>query len=146
MQQRKISYADPQQIAQRAFEETLDANRVVIVGAEMPEIKFNDIKFPEPQKIEVPIFITQFEKVEVPVIVKEIEYKEIEKPVIVLQKELEIQKVEIPVIVEKTEFKIVEKPVIIKEIEFKNLPKGVMLCFAAQAITSIILLLKMILK
>lgn len=146
MQQRKITHADPQQILQRAFEEDLDANRVIIVGAEMPELKIENIKFPEQQRIEIPVFIKEFEKVEVPVIVKEIEYREIEKPITIVQKELQIEKVEIPVVIEKTQIQIIEKPVIIKEIEYKNLPKGVMLCLAVQAITSIILLLKMILK
>jgi len=146
MQQRKITHADPQQILQRAFEENLDANRVVIVGAEMPELKFDNIKFPEQQKIEVPVFIKEFEKVEVPIIVKEIEYREIEKPITIVQKELQIEKVEIPIVIEKTNIQVIEKPVIIKETEYKNLPKGVMLCLAVQAATSIILLLKMILK
>lgn len=146
MQQRKITHADPQQIAQRAFEENLDANRVVIVGAEMPELKFSDIKFPQPEKIEVPVFIKQFETLEVPVVVKQIEYREIEKPIIVSQKELQIERVEIPVVIQKTEVQVIEKPVIIKETEYKDLPKGVMICLAVQSITSILLLLKMILK
>lgn len=146
MQSRKVTHADPQQIMQRAFEETLDANRVVIVGAEMPQLKFENIKFPEQQKIEVPVFIKEFEKVEVPIIVKEIEYKEIEKPITIIQKELQIEKVEIPVVIEKTNIQVIEKPVIIKETEYKDLPKWIKICLAAQVLSTTIMLLKMILK
>jgi hypothetical protein len=146
---KKVTLRDYNQINAHEHQEDLNAKRVVIVGGELPEfnisnIKIPDIKIPdfEVKTIEIPTIIIQKElQIEqVPVIVKEFEIKEIEKPVIIVQKELQIERVEIPVV--QKELEIIEKPVIIKEVEYKDLPSWVKVLLVAQALISIITLLK----
>lgn len=143
---RQISLADPNNIAQREFDEKNDAKRVVIVGGEFPQ--FN-AQTPSLQEIRI-------ERIEVPQIIveKEIQIVEIEKQVIV--KELSIERVEVPftvveirevireVPVIQHELKIVEVPCIIRETEYKELPNFAKALIVVQAMATIILLLKQI--
>lgn len=143
-----MSYADPTQIVQREFDEQLDAKRVVIVGGEMPvfNIQKNLQQEVRIERIEVPQIIIQ----------KEIQVVEIEK--IVIQKEIQIEKVEIPVILKEIqeiirevpviqhEIRMVEVPVVVKEIQVKDMSKLVKCAIAVHALTTTLLLLKLILK
>lgn len=147
----KLSTYDSDQIEKYCFDEENTAKRVVIVGGDfkLPEVKLDtsDIKFPA---------IPEQKTIEIPVIVKELEIKEIQVPQIIIQKEIEIKEIqvpcvitevkeiikEVPVYITKTEF--IDKPVIIKEVEYKSLPKSLIICLAAQAIGSILMLLKLL--
>jgi|694.fasta_scaffold00313_39 hypothetical protein len=141
---RKITLRDYNQITAFEHDESLDAKRVIVVGGEMPTFNIPELKMPEIQKIEVPVIITQkelqVERIEVPVIVKETEIKEIEKQVIVLQKEWQVERVEIPIV--QKEIEVIEKPVILKEIVQQDLPSWIKALLAAQALISLIMLLK----
>jgi len=145
---RQVSYADPTQIVQREFDEKLDAKRVVIVGGEMPV--FN-VQGSSQQEIRI-------ERVEVPQIIvqKEVQVIEVEK--IIIQKELQIERVEIPVILREVqeiirevpivqhEIRMLEVPVVVKEIEYREMSKLVKCAIAVHALTTTLLLLKLILK
>lgn len=145
---RNISHADPSQIIQREFDEQLDAKRVVIVGGEMPvfNIQKNLQQEVRIERIEVPQIIIQ----------KEIQVVEVEK--IVIQKEVQIEKIEVPFVVTEIkevikevpviqhEIRMVEVPVVVKEIQVKDMSKLVKCAIAVHALTTTLLLLKLILK
>lgn len=130
-----ITQLDHKQYTARTFDGDNDAQRVVIVGGEGITIKA-DVKMPE-HNVQI---------VDIPVIVKQLEVKEIEKPIII--KETVFEKIEIPVISEKikiveiekpiihTVFQKVEVPVIVKERE--PLHKGIKYLLIAQAMCFII--------
>lgn len=131
----KLSQLDTNQIIQRKFDEENDAERVVLVGENLTidsdkivnaikegikdiRIQAPEINFPEqknPELIEKHIFIPKIEMVEVPVILKEIEYREIERP-IYIEKIITIEK---PIFI--TEIKEIEKQIIVKEIEIREI-------------------------
>lgn len=147
---RQRSYADPNQIVQREFDEQLDAKRVVIVGGTVPEFnvqlndfirqnKSEDVKI---EKIEVPTIIKETQIIEVPTIIKEIQIVEIEKPIVVK----EVQEVikEIPII--QQQVKLVEVPVVIKQVEYKEMSNLAKACLVVHGLATTILLLKLILK
>jgi len=126
MKNKKLSQLDNQQINKHMFDEEHDAQRVIIVSGEVPDLRVDvdaksitdaiqkglegfKINSEEPkwlatmkpgiERIEVPVIVkeTVIEKIEIPVIVKEIEYKEIKVPV------------------ETIRYVEIEKPVILKE-------------------------------
>jgi len=135
MKNTNFSQLDTNQIINRKFDESQDADRVVLVGGEKLELSIDSDKIaaavkegislsnfrfgPEYipkldlpaqiQSIEKNVFIPQIEikTIEVPVIIKEIEYKEIIR--------------EVPIYIEK--IVTVEVPIIVKEIEFKEVIK-----------------------
>src|SRR5579871_3245189 len=116
MKNTKLSQLDTDQIHKATFEESHDAQRVVLVGAEKLNIEINETKLL--QSIETGL---KNIKIEAPKtdIIPFLTEKEVEKPVFIPQ----IERIEIPVIVKETEY--VEKPVFIKEIEFKEIEKTV---------------------
>lgn len=115
MKNTKLSQLDNQQISKHMFDEENDAQRVIIVSGEVPDVKVsvdpqaitdaiqkglegfkvNSVNPPSLQieRIEVPVIIkeTVIEKVEIPVIIKEIEYREIKVPFEIV-KTIEIEK------------------------------------------------------
>lgn len=144
-----LSQLDQNQMAQKMFDQDLDAQRVSIVGG--ADIKINidpsqitdaikdglkNINLTSPNNkqelltIKENVFIPQIQIIEKQVIVKEIEYRNIEIPVLVK----EYITVEIPVIQKEIEFKE-----IIKE---RNYPLIIKVCTVLQtiAILSILLL------
>ena len=116
-----ISNLDVAQMQKYSFDEANDAQRVVLVGGEGMTFNFDkiDMKMPEVLKETC--------------IVKELEIKEIEKPIIVLQEVLkevqvpvivkEVQIVEIEKIIEKIVYKEITIPVVTKEIQIVEVPK-----------------------
>lgn len=135
MKNRNISLLDEHQMAQRVFDEDQDAQRVTIVGmADLgqsiansikeslgsikaaPElghynhIEYKEIKIPEiiketdVQIVYVPQTVIEYREIEKPVIVTEIKVVEIEKPVIVK----EIQVIEVPMIITESSSKKIE--------------------------------------
>lgn len=105
MKNMKLSQLDHQQISKHMFDEEYDAQRVIIVSGEVPDVKVDvDAKSivdaiqkglegfkagPSSQQIEriiehieIPVIVkeTVIERVEIPVIIKEIEYREIKVP------------------------------------------------------------------
>lgn len=134
MKNSNLSQLDVNQIKTRTFDAENDAERVVLVGENLSidsdkiidaikqgikdiKLQVPDIIFPEQKSqelIEKHIFIPKIETVEIPVILKEIEYREIEKP-IYIEKIVTIEK---PVYI--TEYKEIEKQVIVKEIEIRE--------------------------
>lgn len=148
---RNISHADPSQIIQREFDEQLDAKRVVIVGGEMPVFNVQPSINQMQQEVRI-------EKIEVPTIIvqKELQIVEVEK--ILIQKEVQIEKIEVPFVVTEIkevikevpviqhEIRMVEVPVVVKEIQVKDMSKLVKCAIAVHALTTTLLLLKLILK
>lgn len=107
---KNISSLDIPQMQQRVFDESMDAQRVVLVGGEIiiPEIKFPEnfgqgnscqcSSKQEPIIVKVPEIIIQ----------KEIVY--VDKPIIIEKgKEIKIEYIEKPIIVKEIEQVIVEK-------------------------------------
>jgi len=136
---------DPNQILSAEHDEDNNSKRVTIVAGEMPEFKMpiinmDNLKFPEFLKVEVPVIVTQTEvkivEVPVPVITKEVQV--IETQVVVVDKEIQVLRVEVPIVIK--EFEVIEKPVIITE--YKDVPKWIKVLLIAQALISIISLLK----
>lgn len=139
-----LTHLDTNQIVNRKFDESHDADRVVIVGGadlkfEMESDKITDaIKegFKHIQNNEKIVFIPQ------------IEYREIEKQVFVPQVEYKI--IEVPVITER--IVTIEKPVIITEYKEKEVfkeryyPKVLKVCAVIQAIGVLSLILINLLK
>lgn len=129
-----ISNIGSDQIVNRKFDDSQDADRVFIVNSEF-NIDSNKIahavkeglsnltighsesnNVPKIQTIEKNVFIPQLEIkiIEVPVIVKEIQIKEIEKQIYIPQ--IEYREVEKPIIVEKIEY---------REINTNNVPNWI---------------------
>lgn len=126
MKNTHLTQLDPNQVSVKEHDEQNDAKRVIIVGQDLSgmeegirkaveqglanarlELPKQDVADQHFNVIEVekPVYIPQVEYqfVEIPKIVKEIEYREIERPVYI------------------TEYKTIEVPVIVKEIqEVKN--------------------------
>lgn len=115
------SNLDVQQMQAYAFDEANDAQRVVLVGGEGMTFNFDkiDMKMPEILKETC--------------IVKELEIKEIEKPIIIIQEKIEkievpvivkeVQVVEIEKVIEKIVYKEINIPVVTKEIEIVRVPE-----------------------
>lgn len=151
---------DTDQIIKKKFDESMDAERVVLVGGEKLELTIDSDKIanavkeglsnfnfnpengvkvdlqPQFQIVEKNVFIPQIEikTIEVPVIIKEIEYREIEKP-IYIEKIITIEK---PIYIKETEFKEV-----IKE---RHYPFVIKVASIVQAICMVCLLLISLLK
>lgn len=139
-----ISSLDLTQINMRKFDETYDADRVVIVGGDftidsdkiaqavkegISNIEFKSNSEPQAQFVKEQVFQTieknvfipqiEFKTIEVPVIIKEIEIREIEKQVIVPI--IEYKEVEKIVYIPQIEYKTIEKPVIVEKIEYREI-------------------------
>lgn len=140
---------DPNQCTTSEHDEILNAKRVIIVGGQIPEFRMPKFEAPLAIAPEPKVII---ERIEVPLIVEKEVLVYIDKPVIVEREKLIIEKIEVPVIQYQTKVevveKIVEKPVFITvpQVEYKDLPKWLKICLAAQIFGTIIMLLKMILK
>lgn len=121
MSQHKLTNLDPHQIIKYSFDESNNAQRVVIVGEGFnPTYNVTANSSGEiPKVIEVPHIIkeVQIKELQIPTIIKEIEIKEVQVPTIV--KEVQIKEIQVPIVTQKIE--IIEKPVIIKETEFKTI-------------------------
>jgi hypothetical protein len=155
----KQSNADPHQIVQREFDEDNNAQRVVIVGGEIPAISSQNVQEVRIERIEVPQIIVQKEvqivEVEKQVIVKEIQIVEVPRFVdkivevkrnIIVEKIVEVIK-EVPVI--QTEVQVIEKPIIIKEtqvVQIKEISNLVKVFMAVNSLATLILLVKLIIK
>jgi hypothetical protein len=123
-----FSQLDTNQIINRKFDESIDADRVVLVGGEKLELSIDsdkianavkealsDFKFMPENRPTVDLK-TQIQSIEKNVFIPQIEIKTIEIPVIV--KEIEYKTIEIPVITER--IVTIEKPIVLKEIEIKE--------------------------
>lgn len=128
-----LTLLDTDQIIKKKFDESMDAERVIIVGGEKLELSIDsdkianavkeglsglkigesskpeqyNVRQQEIQYVEKQVFLPQIEikTIEVPVIIKEIEYREIEKPIYIEK----IVTVEKPIVIKETEFKEVIK-------------------------------------
>lgn len=114
---------DTDQIHKKTFDESIDANRVTIVGSDFnldsnliaQAVEKGLSKLSVPQLVSQPY--VEEKEIEKIVYIPQIEYREIEKQVLVPQ--IEYKTIEIPVITER--IVTVEVPVVIKETEYKNL-------------------------
>ena len=134
----ELTDIDKDQLPKYTYSQKHNAQRVIMVGGENIQI---EAKFPENFNMEPKII-----HVEKPVIVKEIELREVEKPVIierekisfvdrpVIVKEIEVREIvkEVPVYLER--IVEVEKPVIIEKEKFIEFPKWLKLVFILQSI------------
>lgn len=134
MKNTTLTQLDNSQISKRIFDEENDAQRVVIVSGQVPDVKVDidasditnailkGLEGFKPnsgeinrqagvkstiERIEVPVIIKEMtiERVEVPVIVKEIEYREIKIPVEVVK----IVEIEKPTIIKQQEIHILKE-------------------------------------
>lgn len=132
MKNRKISQLDNNQISKLVFDEENEAQRVVIVSGNVPDVKVDVdpssitnaiMKGLEGFKVDqasVPWSPSLIQTVEVPVIVKETVIERIEVPVIV--KEIEYREIKVPFETIKTIE--IEKPIFIKQPEIHILTKS----------------------
>lgn len=148
------THLDTDQIMKKKFDETYDADRVVLVGGDKIELTVDSNKiasaigdsitstlgsinfgnFGKASSVaEKNIFIPQVEikTIEIPTIIKEIEYREIEKIVYVPQ--IEYKTIEIPVISER--IITVDRPIVIEKV--REVPKWQKICFIIQTIAVI---------
>lgn len=167
MNNKNLSALDPHQMLHRTFDDTIDAQRVVIVGNEnigqmiaqsvseaLKNTTFDigPLVTPAPvpaqdvvghyelKEIKVPEIIREVQIVQVPQIVKEIEYREVEKTVIVT----EYKTIEVPVVIKEIE--VIEKPVVIVERVTAEFPKFFKALIVIQTIASILFTLMFLLK
>lgn len=152
MKNDKISLLDKEQIAVRIFDESNDAQRVILVGSDGRSIAegisssvkdaLKDIKI----EVKEPTITTQqlptqaasnplVIKIPYQTIIKETEIVSIDKPIII--PEIKFIEIEKPIIV--TEIKIIEVPVIVKEL--KPFPKTIIwLLFGFQLLINLLLI------
>lgn len=147
MKNPKYSLLDSGQMASYTFDEENDAQRVVVVGGSdiassikeaLKDIKVTVEAQTQPQVTNInqgldPLVI----KIPYQTVVKEIEIKEIEKPIII--EKTKIVEIEKPVIVTKTEVITVEKQIIVTQQE--AFPKIIAYILAVQAVIELISLL-----
>jgi hypothetical protein len=115
---------DTDQINKRKFDESLDADRVIVIGqdlsidsdkiAQAVKEGLVNLTIGTPTGTEI-----QFQTIEKNVFIPQLEIKTIEVPVII--KEIEYKTIEVPVITEK--IVTIEKPIVIKEIEIREVVK-----------------------
>ena len=141
-EKRIITNADPGQINRRTFEEETDSVRVHIVSGEMPNFKIPELKQQEVKIVEVPttVIVKEPQVIETQVIVKEYEVLEVQKIV------TEYKTIEIPVFTKEVEYKTIEVPVISTEVVYKDLPNYLKLALLVQALGTILLLVKSVIK
>lgn len=128
MKNTTLTQLDNSQISKRIFDEENDAQRVVIVSGQVPDVKVDidasDITNailkglegfkPNSEEINRQAGVkSTIERIEVPVIIKEMTIERVEVPVIV--KEIEYREIKIPV--EVVKIVEIEKPTIIKQQE-----------------------------
>lgn len=153
MKNNNLSSLDVSQMNQRMFDESNDAQRVIVVGQDInidtdkitDAVKegLKDIKINVEQNkdmVSAPIMETKIEKIEVPQIIKEIQIERIEVPIVTTR----IERVEIPIIVPTIE--IIEKPIIIKEIEIREIATKETIYLRAAVIAQALILLVLLLK
>ena len=148
-----LTQRDSYQITQNEHDEKLNAKRVTLVGADLSDFNKNlngaltealknikvDIQAKSEDKPQQIIKEIEFKEIEKPVIVKEIEYREIEKPVIV--KEIEYREIPVPRLMESTLYKEIEKPIFVEKIS--NLTKYIIV---SQSLIILGLLIKLFIK
>ena len=130
MKNNNLTQLDTDQIIKKKFDESYDAERVILVGGEKLELSIDSDKIVNAVReglsgISLPINQSsgEFKIINVPtkenVFIPQLEIKEIQVPVII--KEIEYREIEKPIYIEKVI--TIEKPVIIREIEFKEIEK-----------------------
>ncbi len=148
MKNTNLSLLDVAQMSMRVFDESHDAQRVILVGGDdisqsivtavkdsLKDLKVTVDQAPQHSPIAEfnntePLII----KIPYQTVVKEVEIKEIEKPVFI--EKFSIVEVEKPVIITKTEVITVEKQIIVTQ--YKDIPQIVYWLFGAQLIISLI--------
>jgi hypothetical protein len=110
------------------FDDVKHAHRVFFEGSSinLPEIKMPEIKFPDNLKIENTVI--EIIK-EIPVYIKETVIQEVEKPIYIKEKEVQIVEIvkEIPIIKEILKIEIVEKPIYITEYKVETVERPVII-------------------
>ena len=154
-----ITQLDTNQIIKKVYDEDNDAQRVVIVSGDVPEMKLGidqdqltnaiqkgleGLKQPSItlEKIEIPVIVkeTVIERIEVPVIVKEQSIEKVEVPVIV--KEIELKEIKVPV--EIVKIVEIEKPIIIKEQQIQVLKEDTLETKYLRVVCGCLILLELI--
>lgn len=149
----RLTQRDSYQISQNEHDEQLNAKRVTLVGTDLTDFKNNlndaltgalknikvDVQAKTENKEQQIVKEVEYREIEKPVIVKEIEYREIEKPVIV--KEIEYREIPVPRLMESTLYKEIEKPIFIEKIS--NLTKYIIV---SQSLIILGLLIKLFIK
>jgi len=111
-----LTLLDTDQIHKRVFDESVDAQRVVIVNNNSSSL-LNSVGEKQPNLFDL-FPKVEIKEIEKSVIIKELEIKEIEKPVIIIQEKITV--IEVPKIIKEIEIKEVEK--IVEKIIYKDLP------------------------
>lgn len=149
-----LTQLDTDQIMKKKFNESLDADRVYLVGGENLNFSMDSDKIAQAVKEGLSHIEfnkepkSQVEFVEKHIFIPKIEIKEIEKQVFIPQ--IEYKTIEVPVIIEK--IVTIEKPVVIKEIEFKEVyrekevPKWQRVCIIMQTIAVLGLFISHLIK
>lgn len=145
MKNTKLTQLDNSQISKMVFDEENDAQRVIIVSGEVPDVTVSvdpkaitdaiikglesfkgetktTVASSTVQTIEVPVIVKEIviERIEVPVIVKEIEYREIKVPFETIRT-VEIEK---PIIIKEQQIQIVKEGFDTKELKYLRIAVG----------------------
>lgn len=121
---KNLTSLDPDQIVRYSYDEESNASRVVIVGSDLSDFK-EQLKQSLQNIFPVETSQVQVQTENKPVV--QVEYREIEKPIIIKEKDIEIKEIEkqVPIIVEKIEYREIEKPILIKEIQYLEVEKPI---------------------
>lgn len=141
MKNQNLSLLDANQMTSRTFDESHDAQRVLVVGSDIAEsIKdaLKDIKI-EANSTPMSLPVQQIDplviKIPYQTVIKETEIVTVNIPTIVTEyKTIEIEK---PIVV--TEYKTIEKQIVVKE--YQEFPKSLIYMFAAQIFISLLALI-----
>lgn len=131
-----ISNLDTDQMARRSYDEENDATRVIMVG--------NIGRYPTP---EAETLKPQIVYVDKPFVVKEIEIREVEKPVTLIEEKIvfvdkpvmvkEIEYVDRYIVVKEVEVREIERPVIVQSL--RDLPSWIKLALVTQVLSVLLM-------
>ncbi len=122
-----ITTLDVAQMQRKLFDESHDAQRVIIVGSDFSSLRdgLNHSITEALKNIQIPSIIHAKPEDETLVLTeKTVEYREIDRPYIVTEKEVEYRTIEVPVIVKELQLERIEVPVYIEKVQIveKEIP------------------------
>lgn len=151
---RKLSDMDPSQITRATHDESLNAQRVTLVGLDNlviePKIDFSSLSLPKQESPEIRVIETK-----VPVVVTETRIERIEVPVILVREKIvevprerlvfqdKVQMIEVPVFTKEVEYREIQVPVITERLKDDKVLK---LFQVIQSLAVLGILIKLLLK
>lgn len=155
---RNYSQLDPNQMASKIFDEENEANRVVIVGQKLEvdsgaisEAVYNALKGSieglKPAQVSSPMEVRIVDPkpmervIERPVVVEKVVVQYVDKPIPVVEKEIQVVQVEKPVVVEKVVEKLVPQAESPKSVDIT-----LKVLFGIQALATLLIAISLFIK